>query len=88
MVIVTRSLLSLHYLTFELVVKFSVVTVVSGHLQAGKERGLELGGGSGSVLFVVCVGRYASHGVCDSVLRQVFFCSGRTMVGGTRAWWR
>ena len=25
-------------------------------------------------------------GVCGSALRQVFFCSGRTLVGGTRAW--
>ena len=69
-------------------VKLSVIVVVVGRLQAGKERGLESGGGSGSVLFVVCVGRSAGPGVCDSALRQVFFCSSRILVGGTRAWWR
>ena len=65
-----------------------MVNVVVGHLQAGKERGLESRGVSRSVLFVVCVGGSAAPGVCDSALRQVFFCSGRTVVGGTRAWWR
>ena len=75
-------------LTYELVVKLSVIVVVVGHLQAGKESGLESGGGSGSVLFVVCVDGSAGPGVCDSALRQVFFYSGRTLVGGTRAWWR
>ena len=33
-----------------------MIVVVVRHLQAGKESGLESGGGSGSVLFVVCVG--------------------------------
>ena len=65
-----------------------VVNVVVGHLQAGKKSGLEWGGGSGSVLFIVCVGAAAGSAVCDSALRQVFFCSGRTLVAGTRAcWW-
>ena len=62
-----------------------MIVVVVRHLQAGKESGLESGGGSGSVLSVVCVGGSAGPGVCDSALRQVFFCSGRTLVGGTRA---
>ena len=38
------------FLTYELVVKLSVVLLWSGHLQAGKGRGLELGGGSRSVM--------------------------------------
>ena len=67
-------------------VKLLVIVVVVGHLQAGKERGLESGGGSGSVMFVVCVSGSAGPGVCNSALRQVFFCSGRILVGGTRAW--
>ena len=58
------------------------------HLQASKETGLESGGGLESALFVVCVGGSADPGVCDSALRQVFFCSSRTLVGGTGAWWR
>ena len=66
-------------------VKLSVIVVVVRHLQAGKESGLELRGASGSALFVVCVGGSAGLGVCGSALRQVFFCSGRTLVGGTRA---
>ena len=37
-------------------VKLSVVLLWSGHIQTGKEGGLESGGGSGSVLSVVCVG--------------------------------
>ena len=66
-------------------VKLSVIVVVVSHLQVGKESGLESGGGSGSVLFVICVGGSAGPRVCGSILRQVFFCSGRTLVGGTRA---
>ena len=62
-----------------------MVNVVVGHLQAGKERGLELGGCLGSVLFVGCVGGSAGPGVCDSALRQVFFCTGRILLGGTHA---
>ena len=69
-------------------VKLSVVAVVVRHHKASKERGLESGGGSWSVLFVVCVGQSASPRVCHSALRQVFFDSGWTLVGGTRAWWR
>ena len=69
-------------------VKLSVVIVVVGHLQAGKKRLLEWQSGSGSLLFVVCVGRSASPKGCDSVLRQVFFCSGKIMVGGICAWCR
>ena len=69
-------------------VKLSVIVVVVRHLQADKESGLESGGGSGSVLSVVCVGGSAGPGVCGSALRQVFFCSGRTLMGGTRACWR
>ena len=62
-----------------------MIVVVVGHLQAGKERRLESGGGSESVLFVVCVGGSAGPGVCGSALRQVFFSSGWTLVGGTHA---
>ena len=62
--------------------------VVVGDLQASKRRGLELWGSSGSVWLVVWVGGSASPRVCDSVLKQVFFCSGRTLVGGTCAWGR
>ena len=40
------------FFTYELMVKLSVVLLWSGHLQAGKARGLESGGGSGSVLMV------------------------------------
>ena len=76
------------FLTYEFVVKLSVIVVVVGHLQAGKAKGLESGGGSGRVLFVVCVGGSAGPRVCDSALRQVFFCSGSILVGGTRAWCR
>ena len=76
------------FLTYELVVKLAVVIVVVGHLQVGKERRLNSEGGWGSVLFVVYVGGSANPRVCDSALRQVFFCSGRTLVGGTHAWWR
>ena len=65
-----------------------MIVVVVRHLQAGKESGLESGSGSGSVLFVVCMGGSTGPGVCGSALRQVFCCSGRTLVGGTRAWWR
>ena len=36
-------------LTCELVVKLSVVAVVVRHLEVGKARGLESGGGSGSM---------------------------------------
>ena len=39
-----------------------MVNVVVRHLQAGKERGLESGGGSESVLFVECVGGSAVPG--------------------------
>ena len=73
------------FLTYELVVNLSVIVVVVRHLQAGTERGLQSGSSSRSVLFVVCVGGSASPRVCDSALTQVFFCSGRTLVGGTRA---
>ena len=66
-------------------VKLSLIVGVVGHLQAGKERGLESGDRSGSLLFVVCVGGSAGPGVCDSARKQVFFCSGRILVGGTRA---
>ena len=59
-----------------------------GHLQAGKEKVLESGGGLGSVILVVCVGGSAGPGVCDSALTKVFFCSVRTLVGGTRSWLR
>ena len=62
--------------------------VVVGDLQASKKRGLELGGRSGSVWLVVWVGGSGGLRVCDSALKQVFFCSGRTLVGGTCAWWR
>ena len=65
-----------------------MIVVVVTHLQAGKKSGLESGGGSGSVLFVVCVGGSAGPGVCDSALTKVFFCSVRTLVGGTRSWLR
>ena len=54
-------------------VKLSVVDVVVGHFQAGKETGLELGGSLGSMLFVVCVRGSACPGICDSALRQVSF---------------
>ena len=50
-----------------------------------KERRLELWGGSGSVLFVACVGGSAGPRDCDSALRKVFFCRGRMLVGGTCA---
>ena len=72
------------FLTYELVVKLALIVVVVRHLQAGKESGLESGGGSRSVLFMVCIGGSAGPGVCGSALRQVFCCSGRTLVGGTR----
>ena len=49
-------------------VKLSVIVVVVRHLQAGKESGLESGGGSGSVLFVVCVGGSAGP-------RSLWFCA-------------
>ena len=65
-----------------------MVDIVVGHLQAGKVRGLESGGGSGSMFFVVCVGGSAGPGVCNSALRKVYFCSGRTLVGGIYSWWR
>ena len=35
---------------------------------------------------MVCIGKSGGLRVCYSALRQVFFCSGRTLVGGTRAW--
>ena len=56
------------FLTYELMVKLSVIVVVVRHLQAGKESGLESGGGSGSVLFVVCVGGSAGP-------RSLWFCA-------------
>ena len=62
-----------------------MIVVVVRHLQAGKESGMASGGGSGSVLFVVSVGGSAGPEVCGTALRQVFFCSGRILVGGTRA---
>ena len=63
------------------------IHVVVGHLQAGKERGLESEGGLGSVLFVGCVRGSADPEVCGSALMQFFFCSGRIAVGGTPAYW-
>ena len=44
------------FLTYWLVVKLSVIVVVVRHLRAGKKSVLESGGGSGSVLIIVCVG--------------------------------
>ena len=68
--------------------KLVVVNVVVSHLQAAKEGGLESRRGLTNVLFVVCVGGTACPRVCDSALRNLLFCSGRTLVGGTHAWWR
>ena len=68
--------------------KLVVVNVVVSHLQAAKEGGLESRGSLTSVLFVVCVGGTACPGVCDSALRNLLFCSGRTLVGGTHTWWK
>ena len=45
-----------------------MVKVVVGHPQAGKDRGLESGGGSGSILIVVCVGRSAGPRVCGPAM--------------------
>ena len=50
------------FLTYEFVVKLSVVLLWSGHIRTSKEGGLESGGGSGSVLSVVCVGGSAGPG--------------------------
>ena len=61
------------FLTYELVVKLSVVEVLVKHLQAGKEGGMGARGYSGSVLFVVCVGRTVGLRVCVCVLRQISF---------------
>ena len=69
-------------------VKLSVIVVVVGHLQGGKVRELESGGGSRSVLTVVSIGGSAGSGVWNSALRQVFFCNGRTLMGGTHTGWR
>ena len=61
-VIVTRSLLSFLSSTFYCFPYLRVCgqafggLLWSGHIQTGKEGGLESGGGSGSVLSVVCVG--------------------------------
>ena len=68
--------------------KLVVVNVVVSHLQAAKEGGLESRGGLRNVMFVVCVGGTAGPGVCDSALSNLLFCSGRTLMGGTHAWWR
>ena len=75
-VIVTRSVSFFLYsilfvfLTYELVVKPSVVLFWTGHLQAGKGRGLETGGGSRSQLLVVYVGGSAGPWGFVSALRQ------------------
>ena len=61
-------------------VKLSVGDVVMGHLEAGKEIGLESGGGLGSMLFVVCVRGSAGPCVCESAMRQISF-----VVAGP--WW-
>ena len=52
-----------------------MVLLWSGHLQAGKEGGLESGGGSGSVLFVVCVGGSAGPRFCRSCIEAGFLLS-------------
>ena len=52
-----------------------MVLLWSGHLPAGKEGGLESGGGSGRVLFVVCVGGSAGPRFCRSCVEAGFLSS-------------
>ena len=61
------------FLTHELVVKLAVVLLWTGCLQPGKEGGLELGGCSCRVCFMVCVGGSASPSSFVSALRRVSF---------------
>ena len=63
-------------------VKLSVVFLWSEHIHTGKEGGLESGGGSGSVLSVVCVGGSAGPRSFFSALRG-FFCPVRIPMGST-----
>ena len=62
-----------------------MIVVVVSHLPAGEESGLESEVARGACCFVVCVGGSTGPRVGGSALRQVFYCSGRTLVGGTRA---
>ena len=57
--------------------------VVVGHLQAGKERGLKSGGGSGSVLLVSVWADLPVPVIVFPVLRQGFLCRVRIPMGGT-----
>ena len=58
--------------------------VVVRHLQAGKERGLKSGGGSGSVLLVSVWADLPVPVFVFPVLRQGFLCRVRIPMGGTR----
>ena len=57
--------------------------VVVGHLQAGKERGLKSGGGSGSVLLVSMWADLPVPVIVFPVLRQGFLCRVRIPMGDT-----
>ena len=59
-----------------------MIVVVVRHLQAGKESGLESGGGSGSLLYGFCVGGSAGPSGCVPVLRQGFICRVKDSGGG------
>ena len=72
------------FLTYELVVKLSVVLLWSGHLQAGKERGLESGGGSGSMMYNLCGRICRSQWFCVRAVAG-FFCWVRILMGSTCA---